>query len=484
MSTSRSRKQSGADSQVSKVKSKQKSAITPITKCFGAVQNRENLKSPEYEMAAKQKDQRETRSSAKSKNIHSAVLPCPEEVEIEQFKSLSHEEQQAEVVRVLNCLCQKITEIDVSLNRDTDGMGAKLTNISTTVDKTSSDFEKFKEEYQVAVKSLDKENMARDKSTTELEEENRTLRGILAKFSNQFFFLNEKITALTAKGMENNITITGLEGDIKDEDCKDTVVTFFREKIEIDVDNREIQTAYRMGKQASDEKYRKNRTMLVVCEPDLKERVFKNIKNLKDKKNGKNETYYVNKQLPEALIERNRKNREIIKAVKEKEKALPVDDRTEIELKNKTVFLDGVPAPEYLPKVEIEEMFPTPEEKNKQDKIQLVAANPESKNNSTFMGYATRAGQMADDRRAYRKVKRMHPGVDHVVAVYRIQKHSGYQDDDEIGAGNKLLKALEEKGQKNYAVFVVRLHGRINLGPDRFDIIKKVGHDALNKLFL
>ena len=478
-----------------------KKNTTPITKCF-TPSKKHSITSPEYTMTR----DRETRSSSskskseeqqcdnsktgkgnKSENeaveVHSAVSPCPTEIEQEGFKALSHDQQMECIVDMLNALCRKVTEIDVTINHDTDGLSTQISTAQSVIDQATAAGNELKTSLASTSAKIEQEAEKDRERVYVMADQNQTIKGIMSKFNNQLHFLNEKVAMLTAKSMENNITISGIypdpDIDPKKEDCKQAVITFLREVVEIDVGEDEIFTAYRIGKPAKRAEENGKRNILTRCKPELKERIFANIKNLKDKTNEKNEKYYINKQLPELYIERNKQVRETIRAIKSKEKDLHVNDRTEIEVKNRTVYLDGKPAPEHLPKVEIEEMFPGREERNKQDKIKLYASDPESKDNSTFMAYATKCAQMPEVKRAYRKVKRMHPNADHVVAAYKINKYSGYQDDDEIGVGSKLLQTLEE--ENNIAVFVVRLHGRINLGPDRFDIIKKVGSAAVSK---
>ena len=69
-----------------------------------------------------------------------------------------------------------------------------------------------------------------------LQSDNDTLKGVIHKCSQKLKHLNDRVAMLTAKSMENNITITNLEGDKDKEKCKENVITFLRNKVEIDVD--------------------------------------------------------------------------------------------------------------------------------------------------------------------------------------------------------------------------------------------------------
>ena len=65
-------------------------------------------------------------------------------------------------------------------------------------------------------------------------------------------------------------------------------------------------------------------------------------KNLKYKTNKQGKPDYINKQLPDQLAEQNREIRQIIHDQKKKEENLPNRDRIQIEIKDKTVYFDGV----------------------------------------------------------------------------------------------------------------------------------------------
>ena len=273
------------------------------------------------------------------------------------------------------------------------------------------------------------------------------------------------------------------------------------------MDEGKIYVAHRVGQWRENMKFA--RKVVVRLKYQLKERIFENIKNLKDKTNSDGKKYYINKQLPEYMVAKNRVIKEQIAIQKSKDRALPVKQRSEIKVKDKVVFIDGDPVSPALPPVQIEEMFPEEHEMEKQNKIKLTAADPITVQNSSFMAYACRASQLIEVKRAYRRIRRLHPGADHIVAAYSIKSHRGYQDDGEHSAGYKLLRYMEgetdqdeegeeeqaeddgfqqQKGRKekkktaNTAVFVVRLFGGVHLGPDRFKHIRNAGLEALKKL--
>ena len=91
-----------------------------------------------------------------------------------------------------------------------------------------------------------------------------------------------------------------------------------------------------------------NRALLVRCTPDLKDRALQNKSNLKEKLNEDEKKYFVNRQLPEEYIERDREIRETVRKIKAKEQSLPVKEKSKIEVKGKKVIVDGQEVQKHL----------------------------------------------------------------------------------------------------------------------------------------
>ena len=283
---------------------------------------------------------------------------------------------------------------------------------------------------------------------------------------------------LTARSMDKNLTISGIPGDEKNEKCKDSAVQFLKEQVEIDVDESEIYVAHRIGQRYG----KKPGTMIIRCQKPLKDRILQNARNLKDKTNQHNDPYYVNKQLPDQLAEQNREIRAEIRKQKEKDKGLKYNDRAKIEVKDKTVLIDGHPVKKHILPVQVYEHFPDKAEREKQDKIKLSVSESISQDGSIFQAYAIKSGQIHEIKRAYQRVRRTHPSATHVVAAYNIKAGSGFQDDQEYGAGFRLARDLETNYQPNTAVFVVRIYGGRHLGAKRFTLYSEVAKQALTKV--
>ena len=112
--------------------------------------------------------------------------------------------------------------------------------------------------------------------------------------------------------------------------------------------------------------------MVVRCYPELKQRVLDNVRTLRGVKNDKGQCYYVNKQLPEALVEQDRETRSHIKEIKQKEEGMQNDQKTKIEVRSGSLTLfeqrnseKKVQSPTTL------DLFPGKAERDKIDKIKI-----------------------------------------------------------------------------------------------------------------
>ena len=71
-----------------------------------------------------------------------------------------------------------------------------------------------------------------------------------------------RVVALTARSMQNNVTLSGVTGDNKGEKCKVTTLEFLRNTMGIQEQETEILVAHRIGKQFY---HSKGQTMTTIC---------------------------------------------------------------------------------------------------------------------------------------------------------------------------------------------------------------------------
>ena len=492
------------------VKSK---VLQPKISCFTCSNLDKSIVSPEYKMSQQTNTIPRTRQGSRKQGTkstpeeqhsdekqletdedeevtqvtHSGLLPCPASIDGEEFAKLNSSEKMSICVNTINSLCEKLTEMDIAVNHDSDGIQTRVTTLSTLGDEVADKLQKIpklQEEINAVASKCESMNKKVDvniDAITDLQAESAIFKGLLQRQSKQLAHLNEKVAMLTVRSQEKNITITNLCGDMKKgEECRENVIQFLRSQVEIDVEPSEIIVAHRLGQHKSG----KHRMMLVRCKPTLRKRILDNVSNLKHKTNENEQPYYVNKQLPEMIVEQNKNNRRIIREKKEKEKDLDQKKKTEISVREGKVFFDGKPAPVHLKQVQVHDLFPDSSEAKKQKAVQFASSDIVGEIDSHFQACVTKVHNIQEIRRAYYRMKILHPGADHITAVYINKQHSGFQDDGEYGAGNKILNMLKENYPelKAIAVFIVRNAGITKLGPKRFDCMRDAVKQAIGRL--
>ena len=207
---------------------KAQKGIKPITACFSH-KSKEKVKSPEYKMSARNtrnsnKDQLdevsqgEVETEIKEPEVYSGVLPCPELINEDEFNALNHVDQMEKIVAMVNQLCSKVTEMDVVINHDSDGLVTKLETVQTQLDKNTDKIKVIatsKELQQVAKDAgeIQKDVMTLKENITAISTGQKVIKGLLQKHTKQLSSVNSKVAMLTAKSMEMNITISGIEND-------------------------------------------------------------------------------------------------------------------------------------------------------------------------------------------------------------------------------------------------------------------------------
>ena len=119
---------------------------------------------------------------------------------------------------------------------------------------------------------------------------------------------------------------------------------------------------------------------------------------MKGVKNEKGQFYYVNKQLPEALAEKERDIRSQIKQLKQKEEGLANDRKTKIKVRSSTLYLKGQPVRKQLTPPELTDLFPEKSEKQKINKLKFHASDTFSEKGSQFIVFANRVNNTGDVR--------------------------------------------------------------------------------------
>ena len=146
-----------------------------------------------------------------------------------------------------------------------------------------------------------------------------------------------------------------------------------------------------------------------------------------------------------------------------------------VECKSKLV----VPAADKLLRLQPEEMLELLS-------IPVKKGIPVVEGGSTFTGYVVDANTFQEVNAAYKYVKYNNMSARHIVCACvipgeNIIEQQEYEDDDEHGAGQKLLDFLVDIDAKNRAVYVTRHYDGTHIGPVRFDCIVRAAKSAINQ---
>ena len=83
--------------------------------------------------------------------------------------------------------------------------------------------------------------------------------------------------------------------------------------------------------------------MVVHGQPEMKQKILQNTKSLKCLKNEHDDYYYINKQLPEQLVERDQENRAKIAQIKQNEAHLSKGHKSKIKIQSGILYINNEP---------------------------------------------------------------------------------------------------------------------------------------------
>ena len=410
-------------------------------------------------------------------------------VNMEDFKAVDANDK-------LNLIMAAINKINTNFHYKIDALNTKLSNEKDGITPCLTKLEDAYEEYSALVDDLEgriptytelnDRIAALEKNNSALSDELAVLKGLAQVHDKQITSTKDKVVDLTARSMANNITISGILGDSKEENCKQKVMDFFRDTVKVpDLQQNDVEVAHRMGKLL--DTATKPRLMVVRCKFELRERIFSYTKNLKDVTNASGDGFYVKPQLPEPLLTQKRERDERFRSIQKANYLIPEEEkhrRVPVQIKNKTLFINKVPQKHHIFPPTVQDMFNIDIEMDKKmAELKFVHSSTIKEKHSSFTGHAVNVKNSGDIKLAYKKLRLLYPKCDHVILGYAIKNHTGYHDHGEYGAGQKVMNCITQRGHSNTAVFVTREYGGIQLGPRRFLYIERAARDALNELY-
>ncbi len=318
-----------------------------------------------------------------------------------------------------------------------------------------------------------------------LEEQVSLLISLLTKKEKEITSMKSDITDLRARTMRDNIVITGLAEEEKED--LPAKVNDLLSKIEVNTEEgnsgpMSFDRIHRFGGNS------KGPRPIVAKIHDFRDKItiITNAPKLKDltaKAKPPISPIFINDQYPEEIAERRKQAFSKIKANKMK----PDHMQANMRLIQDKLYINGeLDRPAVTRPTPAAILTYDSNEEEKLKKMKVITGERQSEKGNSFTGLAVNVTSLADVRRAYKKVLRL-PGnasAASVMLAYQLEDGTfGHYDDYEHGGGYRIMSGLRFSNIRNMAVFVVRHHPPNNykLGGGRFVHISEAARSAVEK---
>ena len=387
----------------------------------------------------------------------------------------------------LNLLMAAINKINTNFHYKFDALKKDISDDTKGIMPHLKKLEKQQEELQArmddwesnipVVTDLRQRIQDLEAQNCKLQDDVETLKGYIQVQEKAINSNQKKITDLTSRSMANNVVITGLLKDSKDENCKEKVLTFLRTQLNMTISDSDVVVAHRMGKQQQGEGGTQSRPMVVRCSLELRRTIFNHTSRLKNITNDNNQPFYVKPQLPEPLLSEKKEREDKLRSIRKANDLLPENQKkTAAHIKNNTLYINDVPQKKHIFPPTAQDVFNIDREtRQKMDKIHISHSGVISEKKSTFCGHAVHVRNATDVKLAYLKMKAMYLECDHIMMGYTFKTFSGNADNGEFGASSKILNIIQNRGLRDTAVFMTREFGGIQLGTQTIHVNRKGG---------
>lgn len=362
------------------------------------------------------------------------------------------------------------TKFDTAIFDPEDGLGVVYENLKKD----------GVENLEGITKQLEAEKQQRSQFEKQVEKntmEMTLMKGIIQRQHKQIQALQNKVTDITARGMSENLILSGLYEE-KNEDLVDRVAVFLYDNMNIDARYNDFGEVYRLGMPRED----KIRPIVFQCTYDLRNHIIENTGRLKGIGNGNGGFFFISQQQPEAYTAERKNLGYATKLAKEANKKQKKEHQAKIEIKNKKLYINGQIFKQKVSTPKPVELFVNEEEQEQMDKLKFYSSNPKTERGSQFLAAAVQVKNQQELTRAYRKAMQLHPCADHIMMAANINREACFQDDGEHNASAKMHAELMSRKIDNIAVFVIRNFGGRHLGPMRFECISYVANEALDNI--
>ena len=353
---------------------------------------------------------------------------------------------------------RKVQQIHSDLWDDENGIHTKLKSISSQ-----------NQHYYEEISNLRAEN-------AQLRRDLDLLRSVVIRIDRRMLVMDNDITDLRTRSMRDNILIHNFPYT-QDENLSVTMPETIKRTLGVDV---EFVIIHRNGIRGV------HNGKPVTITAKLADRAKKEeiLNAQKAKKIARQRLpFFITPQQPPVVVSNKNK-------IYDKANSLQKQSISAKVKRDQIILGDGSSYQEEVPLIRNSDALQiTSEETQALDEIQITSVDPIIRDGSEFSAAGAKAQTTDEVRDIYRKIC-----VDPYVAsansrilVYRIRAENdkiieNYHDDDEHGAGRRLLKYMQENAIINAAIVVTRWIGDGHIGPQRFTIMETLVNQVANAL--
>ena len=323
----------------------------------------------------------------------------------------------------------------------------------------------------------------------QLQDENRKLKlrlqeseGTVARLSKKVSSLELTVEDMKIHQMKHNLIFHNIP-EKQDEDCYTVINCFFTDVLKVPdhlffsknnlSGEVRVDIAHRIGQRKA-----KPRPLVVSFVTRRGRDII-----LSQAKNLKSTPYAVTEQLPPSV--RERRTAQIPSLIKLRNEAKADGKKRDIRLIKDKLIVDSKVNSDSFHKSPIDFTLPV---QDSVDIANLTHSTVLSEKGSLFQGHIYPIHSLDQGSQALRAIMQdpVFAKSDHILYAYEYvdgdgQLASGYYDDGEWTGSQILSEVLRQRNVNNAILIVTRVHGGTNLGKARFDLIRRVAADALDK---
>ena len=285
--------------------------------------------------------------------------------------------------------------------------------------------------------------------------------------------IRDKLETVEHKQMRGSLMIKGV-AEKSDENPFEVVDSFFKEKMEIEVDI-DLQSAHRIGPGENRMLYTK------LVDPAETGFVMSHAKNLAGKTNEHDVFFSIKEQNTEL------KNSQLQRArdIKMENSRLPMVHKANVMTKGENVVINNTKYTKQITTPSIKDvLLLTEEQKQELAKLKTAVGPQMEEDNNQFYSYAAKVTSFEEVQAMYFRLKKMHLAATHVLCAYGIFGVQSFNlqafcEDNEHSCGRAMLNELKVAGVFNFVVFCIRYHSQVKLGPRRFEIYRNLVKDSI-----